>query len=116
MGFYGRLGINSVFSVDSAFSEILRITIVYIHATLEDFFRRFAVTYCALAGEEAVKGIRIHVLDQEKSDITIVDLLKMKEYQVSELIDNSIRSHYDKSSFNNKEQIVAFLADTFYSQ
>lgn len=110
LGFYGRVSISSSFPSEAEpLDDILRVTVVFIHATVEEFFRRLAVTYSIDAGEDALRNIPFKYKEKNLDQIKLSDLRELKDKNVMNILDDSVHSYYDHSSFNNTNQYTSLL-------
>jgi len=110
LSFYGTLSITSLFPTKAEpLEDILRVTVVFIHATVEEFFRRLAVTYSIDAGEEALRNIPFKYKEKNLDQLKLSDLIELKDKNVINILDDSVRSYYDFSSFNNTNQYTSLL-------
>jgi hypothetical protein len=106
---YQRLKIVTLFSDDPALEDILRSTVIFIHATLEEFLRRLAIQFSIEAGKEALEKIPLVGNTGRSEKFNLQDLLEFNEKSVTDVLIDSIRSYYDRSNFNNTTEITILL-------
>jgi hypothetical protein len=90
--------------------DILRATIVLIHAVLEDFLRTLAETFLPYANEEILNRIPLAGLDRPAEKFSLGKLLLHREQTVENVIRKSIREYLDRSTYNSVRDIVSLLA------
>ena len=92
--------------------DLLRASVVFLHATLEDLLRE-AIRWKApvdnkkFVAKLLLESDRQGTIGQDK--FAIEDLLEHKGKTVDDIIDISIQSHLDKRSFNHIEDVVSAI-------
>jgi len=108
---YKSLKKSSAFSSDSATDDILRLSVVFIHSTLEEFLRRLAVELLPKADEKALNNIPLMTESGRAEKFTLGSLAKLKGKTIDEVITKSVESYYDRSNFNNTKEINTLFKD-----
>lgn len=114
---YGR--INSLISLYSNISsgkkgrrpienlDLLRVTVVLIHSTLEDFLRNILNWRLPESNKERLNKIPLYTTnyDGRKTKFELGELLEHKDLSIEELIHLSVKEHLNTVSFNNTTDI-----------
>jgi hypothetical protein len=108
---YDSLKENEKFSTLSATEDILRLSVVFIHSTLEEFLRRLAIDLLPKAGEKALNNIPLANETGRAEKFALGSLAKYKEKTVDELIKQSVESYYERSNFNNTQDISILFSE-----
>lgn len=102
---------NPEFSSNSATEDILRLSVVFIHATLEEFLRQLAIVLLPKAGEKALNNIPLVTTTGRAEKFMLGSLTKLKGKTIDEVIAQSVESYYERSNFNNTTEISALLKE-----
>jgi hypothetical protein len=112
LSLYGSLKENEKFSSLSATEDILRLSVVFIHSTLEEFLRRLAIDLLPNASEKALNNIPLATEAGGRVEkFSLGNLAKFKEKTVDEVIKQSVESYYERSNFNNTQDISVLFSD-----
>lgn len=94
-------------------SDLLRVTIVMLHSTLEDFLRNLLNWKLPeVANKDLLSKIPINAnnqFDNRKTKFGLDELVDYKGKTIDEIISVSIKNHLDTISFNSVEDIVSNL-------
>jgi hypothetical protein len=99
-------GRKSVHSLD-----LLRVTTVLAHATLEDYLRSLMTWQLPLADKEKLRSIPITKKDgaNQSTKFEMSDLIDFRGRTVDDLIALSIKEHLSIKSFNSTDDLVGAL-------
>ncbi|MGA7193806.1 MAG: HEPN domain-containing protein, partial [Anaerolineales bacterium] len=108
---YRALKQDSDFSRDPALDDILRASVVFTHATLEDFLRTLATKLLPMADEETLNQIPLLNINTSgrPEKFLLGNLASFKEKTVEEVIQESVMNFLQRSNFNNIADIVQLL-------
>jgi len=100
------------FSSNAAADEILRASVVFTHATLEDFLRTLAAKLLPDANEQTLN--QIPLMSSEPSSgraekFPLGRLVQFKGKTVDEVITGSVLNYLEHSNFNTVEDIATLL-------
>jgi hypothetical protein len=87
--------------------DILRSGVALLHAGLDDFLRGVQREFLPRSTAEDLKEIPL--IGCRSTKFSLADLLPFQEKSVRALIDLSIASHFERSSFNSVAEIVDLL-------
>jgi len=99
-------------SSNSAIDEILRATVVFTHATLEDFLRTIAAKLLPESTEQTLNQIPLIGSDSPSGraeKFSLGRLAKLKGKTVDQVITDSVLSYLEHSNFNSVKDIVILL-------
>jgi len=108
---YSSLKKSPEFSSNSATDDILRVSVVFIHSTLEEFLRGLAVELLPKADEKALNNIPLITESGRAEKFGLGSLARLKGKTIDEVITKSVESYYERSNFNNTADINALLKD-----
>ena len=112
LSLYDSLKENESFSTLSATEDILRLSVVFIHSTLEEFLRRLAIDLLPKAGEKALNNIPLATTETGRAEkFALGSLTKFKGKTVDELIKQSVEIYYERSNFNNTQEISILFSE-----
>jgi hypothetical protein len=103
---------STEFSSNTAVDEILRASVVFTHATLEDFLRTLAAKLLPEAGEQILNQIPLIGMDTPSGraeKFSLGRLAKLKGQTVDQVIADSVSKYLEHSNFNNVKDIVVLL-------
>ena len=106
---YDSLKGSPEFSLNLATDDILRLSVVFIHSTLEEFLRRLAVELLPKADEKTLNNIPLMTEFGRAEKFMLGSLAKLKGKTVDEVITKSVESYYERSNFNNTTEINNLL-------
>jgi len=92
--------------------DMLRVTIVLLHATLEDYLRSIMKIKLPEMEGKSLSGIPLYIRNDSfgtNPKFTLEELCKHKELSVEELIEKSVNQYLDRQSFNNVKEISGAL-------
>jgi hypothetical protein len=90
-------------------SELLRIAVVFLHATLEDLLRGVAEWRLPSASAEVLSQIPFVGGDGRRTTLTLGDLAAHRGSPVEYVITESVIAYLGRSSYNNPEDIAKVL-------
>jgi hypothetical protein len=93
-------------------SDILRASVVFLHASLEDFLRSLAEWKIPEGGQDTLN--KIPLVGQEKGraeKFFLGDLVRHKSKTVGQLFKESVINYLEKSNYNNVGEIKVLLED-----
>jgi hypothetical protein len=90
-------------------SELLRIAVVFLHATLEDLLRGVAEWRLPAASAEVLSQIPFVGGDGRRTTLTLGDLAPFRGQPVENVIKKSVVAYLGRSSYNNPDDIAKFL-------
>jgi hypothetical protein len=102
---------STEYSSNSATDDILRLSVVFVHSTLEEFLRRLAVELLPKADEKVLNSIPLITESGRAEKFSLGSLAKLKGKTIDEVITNSVESYYERSNFNNTVEISALFRD-----
>lgn len=108
---YKTLQEKEEFSELSATNDILRISVVFVHSTLEEFLRRLAIDLLPNASEKALNKIPLNTEAVRAEKFMLGNLAKFKQNTVEEVIKKSVINYYERSNFNNIDEISTLFSD-----
>lgn len=89
-------------------SDLLRVAVVLLHATLEDFLR--TVMKELLPEKGKLDKIPLYSEDYKNlPKFTLADLSKYRDLSVEDVITNSVHHYLNKQSYNNATEIMAAI-------
>lgn len=103
---------SAEFSSNPAIDDILRASVVFTHATLEDFLRTLAAKLLPGAGEQILNQIPLIGRDTSSGraeKFSLGQLAKLKGKTVDEVVADSILNYLEHSNFNSVKDIVVLL-------
>lgn len=108
---YIKLKKTSEFQSDHSLDDILRISIVFTHATLEDFLRTLASKLLPFSGSEALNQIPLAGFSPSgrAEKFLLGNLVKFKGKTIDEVIQESVNGSLQNSNFNNTKEISQLL-------
>lgn len=94
-----------------AYVDLLRVTVVMLHSTLEDYLRNLLTWKLPESSKEKLTKIPLFTSDYDprKTKFDLGELLEHKEKKISELINISVVKYLDSESFNNTTDINSAL-------
>jgi hypothetical protein len=111
LSLYNSLKQNDEFSALSATEDILRLSVVFIHSTLEEFLRRLAIDLLPNAGEKELNNIPLAAGTGRAEKFSLGNLVKFKGKTIEEVIKESVESYYERSNFNNTQDISILFSE-----
>jgi hypothetical protein len=108
---YNSLKDKTELSSDPVIDDILRASVVFSHATLEDFLRTIAAKFLPYASEAVLDQIPLSGLDSSSraEKFYLGKLLKHREKTVEEVIEESINDFLKSSNYNDVKDISRLL-------
>ena len=108
---YVSLQSSAEFSSNLALDEILRVSVVFTHATLEDFLRTMAAKLLPESDEQVLNQIPLLGLNTSgrAEKFSLGQLVRFKGESVDDVIAQSVQEHLKRSSYNNIDDITALL-------
>lgn len=91
-------------------SDLLRASVVLLHATLEDVLRSILELRLPTANPEHLAMLKFAVGDRSKDHLSVSELAKHRGKTVDQLIGERIDVYLERSNFNNIEDVVQALA------
>lgn len=94
-----------------AYIDLLRVTVVMLHSTLEDFLRNLLTWRLPISTKDKLNKIPLFSSDYDprKTKFELGELIEHKDKNVSEIIHLSIIKYLDGESFNNTTDINSAL-------
>ncbi len=111
LSLYTSLKKNQAFMSNSATDDILRLSVVFIHSTLEEFLRRLAIELLPKADEKTLNNIPLITKAGRAEKFALGSLARLKGKTVDEVITESVENYYEHSNFNNTTQINLLFTD-----
>jgi hypothetical protein len=108
---YDLLKKNSDFSPLAALEDILRLTVVFIHSTVEEFLRRLAINLLPNADKKALNNIPLASESGRAEKFLLGNLVEFKDKTVEEVIKQSVEIYYERSNFNDTQDISNLFSD-----
>jgi hypothetical protein len=90
-------------------SELLRASVVLLHATLEDVLRSILELRLPTANPEYLAMLKFAVGDRSKDHLSMSELANHRGKTVDELIVERIEAYLERSNFNNVQDVVHAL-------
>jgi hypothetical protein len=90
-------------------SELLRASVVLLHATLEDVLRSILELRLPTANPDHLAMLEFAVGDRPKDRLSMSELAKHRGKTVDQLIGERIRAYLERSNFNKVEDVVHAL-------
>ncbi|MBB2144165.1 hypothetical protein GM921_01595 [Pedobacter sp. LMG 31464] len=96
--------------------DLLRVTVVLLHATMEDFLRNLMNWKLPLSSKEKINKVPLFTNSYEprRTKFELGELLEHSDKTVEEIIELSVREYLNSISFNNTSDIVKNLGDIQY--
>ena len=94
--------------------DLLRASVVFTHATLEDSLRTIAAQYLPHRNEAVLNKIPLLGSKSHKGQpykFYLGSLLKFKEQKIETVIKNSVDEYLSRQTYNNSKDINSLLAD-----
>ena len=111
LSLYKSLKKSPEFSSNSAADDILRLSVVFIHSTLEECLRRLAIQLLPKADKKILDKIPLMTKSGRAEKFALGSLAELKGKTIDEVIIKSIKNHYERSNFNNTMEINALFRD-----
>lgn len=94
-----------------AYIDLLRVTVVMLHSTLEDYLRNLLTWKLPNSTKEKLNKIPLYSseYDPRKTKFELGELIEHKDKKISELINLSVVKYLDGESFNNTTDINSAL-------
>jgi RiboL-PSP-HEPN len=94
-----------------AYLDLLRVTVVMLHSTLEDYLRNLLTWKLPNSTKEKLNKIPLYSseYDPRKTKFELGELIEHKDKKISELINLSVVKYLDGESFNNTTDINSAL-------
>ncbi len=93
----------------AAGEDVLRASIVLLHATLEDFLRTLAMNLLPKANEETLNEISLVGLKGRPKNFGLGKLVHHKGKTVEDVLRESVREHLERSNYNSTSEIANLL-------
>lgn len=90
-------------------TDVLRSTVVLLHASLEDFLRSLAYWKLPSAGKITLDDIALVGLGPNPKKFFLGELDAHRGKSVDELITESVNEHLERSNYNNPQEIASLL-------
>jgi len=90
-------------------TDILRAAVVLLHSAMEDYLRGIIIEYLPKRGRDELKNISLPDNDRRAEKFTLGDLIEFRSNTISELIEQSVKAHLQKVSFNNTTDILSWI-------
>lgn len=90
-------------------SDVLRATVVLLHASLEDFLRSLAYWKLPLAGRAVLDEIALVGLGSNPKKFFLGELEAHRGKMVDQLITESVNDHLERSNYNNTQEVATLL-------
>nr|WP_276904091.1 HEPN domain-containing protein [Pedobacter kyonggii] len=93
--------------------DLLRVTVVLLHSTMEDFLRNLLNWKLPTASKEKINKVPLYTssYDPRKTKFELGELIEHSNKTVAEIIGVSVREYLNSVSFNNTNDIVKNLND-----
>jgi RiboL-PSP-HEPN len=112
MDLYAQLKESKDFSTHKALEDILRASVVLIHATLEEFLRLLALKLLPNATEDVLNRIPLAGTRGRRAEKFFLGrLTEFKGRMIDEVIAKSVIENYENSTFNDTTDITNLLTD-----
>lgn len=96
---------------DAHRSDVLRATVVLLHASLEDFLRSIANWKLPSAKAEVVAAVPLLGTGSIPKKFTLGDLAQFRGMAVDDVISKSVDAYLDRSNYNNAGDLRAFFQE-----
>lgn len=90
-----------------ATTDILRASVVFLHASLEDLLRSILAWKLPAAKPEHLEDVPL--VGEKLRKYTLVDVAKHRGITVDELLDRSVAFHLERSNFNSVDEVASVL-------
>src|SRR5690606_18931676 len=90
-------------------TDVLRSTVVLLHATLEDFLRSLAYWKLPAAGKVVLDDIALVGLGPNPKKFFLGELDAHRGKLVEQLIAESVNEHLERSNYNNTQEVASLL-------
>jgi len=91
-------------------TDVLRSSVVMLHATLEDFLRTVSESKLPLASKDVLDDIPLYGQEGKAKKYSLGDLASHREDTVSGLIEKSVSQYLERSNYNNTTEIAKWLS------
>jgi RiboL-PSP-HEPN len=93
--------------------DLLRVTVVLLHSTMEDFLRNLLNWKLPTASKEKINKVPLYTssYDPRKTKFELGELIEHSNKTAAEIIGVSVREYLNSVSFNNTNDIVKNLND-----
>jgi len=106
---YEVLRANMPPSIHADLEDVLRATVVLMHASVEDFLRVIAEARLPLAEPEVLDKVPFSVKGATSEKIQLGFLARHRGKSVNEVIEQVVRDHLARTSFSSTSDIVSVL-------
>lgn len=90
-------------------TDVLRSTVVLLHASLEDFLRSLAYWKLPLANKATLDDIPLIRLGPNPKKFSLGELDAHRGKTVDQLISESVNEHLERSNYNNTQEVASLL-------
>ena len=91
-------------------TDLLRATVVFLHSSMEDYLRGVIIEHFLNKDSCDLKDITLpHTSNGYGPKFTLSELVPYKDKTISELIEQSVKTHMQKASFGNTGLIISWL-------
>ena len=90
-------------------TDVLRASVVFLHASLEDFLRSLAYWKLPLAGKNAIDSVPLVGSGGDAKKFFLGELVAHRGKSVDQLIKESVNEHLERSNYNNTTELASFL-------
>ena len=110
---YENLNQDTNYKSNPSLKDILRASVVFAHGTLEEFLRQLGIKLF-LESDDVVSKLRDIPLANEKKQMraekfTLADLERFRGSSIDDLISKSVYDYYQRTTYNNVEDIINLL-------
>jgi hypothetical protein len=93
--------------------DLLRVTVVMLHSTFEDFLRNLLNWKLPSANKEKLNKIPLVTsnYDSRKTKFELGELIEHKSKSIDDLIKESVKEYLNSQSFNNTKDVTGALRD-----
>lgn len=92
-----------------ALADILRASVVFLHATLEDFLRTLALQSLPTSSREALDRVPLLGLEGRAEKFSLGALSDHRGKTVDDLIRESVKAHLERSSYSSTREVATLL-------
>jgi hypothetical protein len=90
-------------------TDVLRASVVFLHASLEDFLRSLAYWKLPLAGKNVIDSVPLVGSGGDAKKFFLGELVAHRGKTVDQLIKESVNEHLERSNYNNTNELASFL-------
>jgi hypothetical protein len=98
-------------ATDDIVLDLLRASVVLLHASLEDLMRTAGSLRLPLATSEVLKNIPCGRGDARRTTMTLGDLADFRGQSVEDVISKNVETYLDRRSYNDPTELAVALAE-----